>query len=75
VLQLTRLVEGVNRNFDETRLTSAVFLHVAKAFDTVWVKRYPLQAYYRKFPVLSGENHILISSLPDVLPFSHTHMS
>jgi hypothetical protein len=27
----------VNRNFDERRLTGAVFLDVAKAFDTVWV--------------------------------------
>jgi hypothetical protein len=37
-LQLAHLVERVNRNFDERRLTSAVFLDVAKAFDTVWVK-------------------------------------
>jgi hypothetical protein len=37
-LQLARLVERVNRNFDEMRLTGAVFLDVAKAFNTVWVK-------------------------------------
>jgi hypothetical protein len=38
-LQLARLVERVNRkNFDERRLNGAVFLDVAKAFDTVWVK-------------------------------------
>jgi hypothetical protein len=37
-LQLARLVERVNKNFDERRLTGAVFLDVAKAFDTVWVK-------------------------------------
>jgi hypothetical protein len=37
-LQLARPVERVNRNFDERRLTGAVFLDVAKAFDTVWVK-------------------------------------
>jgi hypothetical protein len=36
-LQLTRLVERVSRNFDEKMLTGAVFLDVAKAFDTVWV--------------------------------------
>jgi hypothetical protein len=36
--QLARLVERVNRNFDERRLTGEVFLDVAKAFDTVWVK-------------------------------------
>jgi hypothetical protein len=26
------------RNFDESRLTGAVFLDVAKTFDAVWVK-------------------------------------
>jgi hypothetical protein len=36
-LQLARLVEKVNRNLDDRRLTGAVFLHVAKAFDAVWV--------------------------------------
>jgi hypothetical protein len=35
---LARLVERVNRNFDERRLTGAVFLDVDKAFNTVWVK-------------------------------------
>lgn len=38
LLQLTRLVERVNRNFYERWLTGAVFLDVAKAFDIVWVK-------------------------------------
>jgi hypothetical protein len=37
-LQLARLVEIVNRNIDEKRLTGSVLLDVAKAFDTVWVK-------------------------------------
>jgi hypothetical protein len=37
-LQLARLAERVNRNFDERRLTGAVFLEVGEAFDTVWVK-------------------------------------
>jgi hypothetical protein len=37
LLQLVRLVERVTRNFGEKRLTGAVFLDVAKAFDTVWV--------------------------------------
>jgi len=36
-LQLARLVERITRNFDEKRLTGAVFLYVAKAFDTVWI--------------------------------------
>jgi hypothetical protein len=30
-------VERISRNFNERRLTGAVFLDVAKAFDTVWV--------------------------------------
>jgi hypothetical protein len=34
-LQLIRLVERVSRNLDKRRLTGAVFLHVAKAFDTL----------------------------------------
>jgi hypothetical protein len=33
-----RLVERVNKNSDEKRLTGVVFLDVAKAFDTLWVK-------------------------------------
>jgi hypothetical protein len=41
---LARLVERVNRNFEERRLSCTVFLDVAKAFDTVRVKglRYKL---------------------------------
>jgi hypothetical protein len=37
-LQLAPLVERVNRKLDERRLTGAVFLDVAKAFDTVRVE-------------------------------------
>jgi hypothetical protein len=37
-LQMACRIERVNRNFDERRLTGAIFLDVAKAFDTVWVK-------------------------------------
>jgi hypothetical protein len=36
-LQLTCLVERFSRDIDEKRLTGAVLLGVAKAFDTVWV--------------------------------------
>jgi hypothetical protein len=35
--QLARLVERITRNFGEKRLTSAVFLDVAKAFETLWI--------------------------------------
>jgi hypothetical protein len=37
-LQLARLAERVNSNFDERRITGAGFLFVAEAFDTVWIK-------------------------------------
>jgi len=36
-LQQARLVERITRNFGEKRLTGAVFLNVAKTFDTVWL--------------------------------------
>jgi hypothetical protein len=34
---MTRLVGRITRHFDEKRLTGAVFVDVAKAFDTVWI--------------------------------------
>jgi hypothetical protein len=49
-LQLARLVERVSRNFGEKRLTGAVFLDVAKAFDTVWVDGLPYKLMALKFP-------------------------
>ena len=36
-LQLAPLVERIARNFGVKRLTGAVFLDVAKAFDTDWI--------------------------------------
>jgi hypothetical protein len=36
-LQLARLVERITRNFGEKWLTIAVYLEVAKTFDTVWI--------------------------------------
>jgi hypothetical protein len=35
---LARIVEGVNRNPDEKKLAGAVFLDMAKAFETAWAK-------------------------------------
>ena len=37
-LQLARLDERIARNFGDKRLTGAVFLDVAKAFNTVWIE-------------------------------------
>jgi hypothetical protein len=34
---LARLVDRIRRNCGENRLIGAVFLDVAKAFDTVWI--------------------------------------
>jgi len=36
-LQLAHLIERIKSNFEEKRLTGAVFLDVAKAFYTVWI--------------------------------------
>jgi len=36
-LQLACLTERITRNLGEKRLTGAVFLDVAKAFDTIWI--------------------------------------
>ena len=36
-LQLARLVDRITRNLGEKRLSGAVFLHVSKDFDTVWI--------------------------------------
>jgi hypothetical protein len=49
-LQLARLVERVNRNFDGRRLTGAVFLDGAEAFVTQWVKGFLYKLTVLKFP-------------------------
>jgi len=49
-LQLARLDERKTRNFGEKRLTGAVFLDVAKAFDTVWIYVLLYKLTLLKFP-------------------------
>ena len=49
-LQLARLVERITRNFGEKRLNGAVFLDVAKAFDTVWIDGLFYKLTLLKFP-------------------------
>jgi hypothetical protein len=44
-----------HRNCEERRLTGAVYLDMAKAFDTAWVKR-----LLYKLTVLPGDNRIII---------------
>jgi hypothetical protein len=60
-LQLDRLVERVNRNFDESRLTGAIFQDVAKAVDTVWIKGLLYNLTVLNFPSYLVET---ISSYP-----------
>jgi hypothetical protein len=52
-------MERLNRNLDERRFTSTVFLNVAKAFDTVWVDGL-LYKLCPQLPVLPGDNHFLV---------------
>ena len=49
-MQLARLVERITRNFGEKRLTGAVFLDVAKAFDTVWIDGLLYKLTFLNFP-------------------------
>jgi len=62
-LQLTRLVERITRNFGEKRLTSAVFLDVATAFDTVWIDGLLYKLTLLNFP--SYAVHTIVSYLRD----------
>jgi hypothetical protein len=47
---LARLIERFDRNLDERRLSGAIFLNVAKAFDTVWVKGLLYRLIVLNFP-------------------------
>ena len=49
-LQLAHLVERITRNFGEKRLIGAVFLNVAKAFDTVWINGLLYKLMLLNFP-------------------------
>jgi hypothetical protein len=53
-LQLARLVEGITRNFGVKKLTGAVFLAVAKAFETVWI-----DGLLRNFTLLKFPSYIV----------------
>jgi hypothetical protein len=62
-LQLALLVERITRNFGEKRLTGAVFLHVAKAFETVWSDGLLYKLTFLNFP--SYTIHTISSYLKD----------
>jgi hypothetical protein len=69
-LQLARLVERITSNFGEKRLTGAVFLDVAKAFNTVWI-----DGLLYKLTLLNFPSYNLIvppgSDVRSVLPNGH----
>jgi hypothetical protein len=62
-LQLARLLERITRNFGEKWLTGAVFLDVAKAFDTVWIDGLFYKLTLLNFP--SYIVHTVLSYLRD----------
>jgi len=62
-LQLARLVDRITRNFGGKRLTGAVFLDVAKAFDTVWIDELQYKLTLLNFP--SYLVHTISSYLKD----------
>jgi hypothetical protein len=71
-LQLTRLVDRVNRTVGERRLTGAVCLDVAKSFDTVWVKGLLYKLTILNFPSLLVKS---ISSYLDYRTFQTSFQS
>jgi hypothetical protein len=75
-LQLARLVERITRNFGEKRLTGAVFLDVAKAFDTVRIDGLLYKITLLNFPsyIVYIVYHLFIppeSDVRSVLPDGH----
>jgi hypothetical protein len=57
-LQLARLVERINRNLEDRRKTTGVFLGVAKAFDTVWAKGLLYKLTVLNFPSYLAKNKL-----------------
>jgi len=49
-LHLVRFVESITRNFREKWLTGALFLDVAKTFDTVWIYGFLYKLTSLNFP-------------------------
>ena len=64
-LQLARLVKRIRRNIGEKRLTDAVFLDVAKAFDTFWIDGLYKQIQLN-IPVLHSSFNLIVPPSSDV---------
>jgi hypothetical protein len=74
-LQLGRLVERITRNLSEKRLTGAIILDVAKAFDIVWIHGL---LYKLTLPVLHSRHNSIVppgSDVRSVLPDGHVTSS
>jgi hypothetical protein len=79
-LQLARLVKRITRNVGEKRLTGAVYLDVAKAFDTVWIDGLLCKLTLLNFPSFIVQYYFIVppgpgvpNLLPDVHVFSSWH--
>jgi hypothetical protein len=70
-----RVVERVNRTTDENRLTPPVFLNVAKAFDTVWVKGFLWKITTLNLPSYLLKTKSSLPNVPSVLPLSQIYTS
>jgi hypothetical protein len=65
-LQLARLIESVSRNLEEKRPISAVFLDVAKSFDSAWVDGLLYKLTVLIFPIVPCEKHLFLCAWSDV---------
>ena len=73
-LQLARLVERITKNFGGKMLTGAVFLDVAKVFDTVWIDGLLYKLILLKLLVLRSPYNLLLppgSDVRSVFPDGH----
>ena len=70
-LQLSCPVERVSRNFDEKRLKGAVFLYVAKAFDTVFVDSLLYKINFPSYLVKTISSYL--NSRTSKRPFKQPH--
>jgi hypothetical protein len=72
-LQLARLVERIKSNFGEKTLPGAVFLDVAKAFDSVWIDGLLYKLTLLNFPsyIVHTISSYLRSWTRSVLPDGH----
>ena len=76
-LYLARLVERITRKFCEKGLIGAVFLYLAKAFDTVWIDGllYKLTLLNFRSNIVHKSHHTSIVRCSSILPVGHVFLS